>query len=199
MELHWPAVAKQRTRICSLLLWFAMLTLGLAMMAVYAASPGPSLDKGPAWPSEASFSPAEDRPTLVVALHPRCTCSVATLRELERLLRDAAVRPRVDVLLYRPAGAELAPIFSDELRRLRGANVREDPEGRSAEVFGMLTSGDVALFMPAGRRVFRGGVTRLRGHEGESQGGRWLRAALRQEYAAGAWAPVFGCPLGTGG
>lgn len=181
----------------SLLAWFVLLGLGLAMMAGYANTPGAM---GAAGPAGTVFVPDGDRPALVVGLHPRCTCSVATLRELGRLLAGATVRPRVEVLLYRPASAAEGwdrTAFDEEIRSLQGVTVRKDVEGRIAQSLGMLTSGDVALFSPSGRVLFRGGVTRARGHEGESEGGRQLRQALSAgDLPAGA-SPVFGCPLGA--
>lgn len=182
-----------------LLAWFAALGMGLAMMAGYAYTPGAMRDAKAAWPREATFSPAGDRPTVVVGLHPRCTCSVATVRELDRILAGVVVRPQVEVLLYRPAGAAEGwerTAFDEDLRRLPAVTVRADVEGKGARAFGMLTSGDIAVFTPEKRLLFRGGLTAARGHEGESKGGRQLRMALSMGHGAWGPFPVFGCPMG---
>ncbi len=184
-----------------LMAWFVLLGGGLAMMAGFAYSPGAIRDAGPVWPGGMTFTPAGDRPTLVVALHPRCTCSVATVRELSRLLSAAVVQPHIEILLYRPnhvaEGWDRAA-FDEELRRIPRVTVRGDVEGRQARAFGMLTSGDVALFTSDGHLRFRGGVTSARGHEGESDGGRRLRRALSEGHSAPGAIPVFGCPLESG-
>jgi hypothetical protein len=185
-----------------LLAWMLLLGTGLTMMASYAYSPGAMRDAGPEWPSGVALAPATDRPTLVVGLHPRCTCSAATLHELAPLLADASLPPKVDVLLYQPAGSaapwsqrSLAAGLEASARKLPGATVRDDRDGRLAQQFGMLTSGAVALFAPSGRLLFRGGVTRARGHEGESEGARQLRLALSEGSGGSFTIPVFGCPL----
>lgn len=184
-----------------LLAWLMFLALGLAMMAGFAYSPGAIRDAGPVWPGGMTFAPAGDRPTLVAALHPRCTCSVATVRELSRLFSAAEVQPQIEILLYRPNRAAEGwdrTAFDEELRRIPRVTVRGDVEGKQARAFGMLTSGDVALFTSDGHLRFRGGVTSARGHEGESEGGRRLQRALAESHSAPGAIPVFGCPLESG-
>lgn len=145
--------------------------------------------------------------TLVVALHPRCTCSRATLANLKRLLGDDPSCSIV-ALVYRPQSQPAA--WADEARQqlqqsLPGARTVDDPDGALAAQLGARTSGHVVLYSPGGRLLFSGGVTASRGHEGDNDALQTLgtlvaNAAAASPYAAGASAPptvttVFGCPL----
>jgi len=131
-----------------------------------------------------------------VFVHPHCPCARATIGELAEVLRtapDLAVR----VLFVEPTGAgdgwERGRLW-DSVAALRGAERVCDFGGDEARRFGAETSGLVILADPTGRVVFRGGITRARGREGESAGRRavldWVGG-----HPAAASAPVYGCPL----
>jgi hypothetical protein len=71
-----------------------------------------------------------------------------------------------------------------------------DVGGAEAERFGAVTSGAVMLFDTTGKRLFAGGITTSRGHEGDSAGGVMLRRLLKNETLAEApTIPTFGCKL----
>ena len=79
-----------------------------------------------------------------------------------------------------------------------GVEVREDVDGVEAARFGAETSGEVVLYSPRGRLLFRGGITGVRGHEGDNLGLQRLIAALSSASsppAAVAESQVFGCAL----
>lgn len=139
-----------------------------------------------------------ERATLVVAVHPRCACTRATLRELERLVAESRVPLDVRVLCTVPAegdtrwSADAANVLPAGLPM---ASITEDLDGREAARFGMETSGSVALYAADGRLVFQGGLTSSRGHEGPSPGGHAIRQFLRDGETSRSEAPVFGCAL----
>lgn len=155
------------------------------------------------WPSQTTLQLSQDRPTLVLFLHPRCPCTRATVRELDELLTGAALkaqqRPRILVLAGRPTTAAENWHDTDILRsaaKLPLAKVVLDPDGRESSRFGAVTSGTVMLFDTAGNRLFAGGVTASRGHEGDNAGSRAIRLLLRGQVAPSVhWAPAFGCRL----
>ena len=62
---------------------------------------------------------------------------------------------------------------------------------------GAETSGHVVLYDEAGNLRFSGGITRSRGHVGESDGARALSALLNGSPATSGNFPVFGCRLFT--
>jgi hypothetical protein len=133
---------------------------------------------------------------LTVFVHPHCPCARATVGELAELLRLAPALS-VRVVFVRPTGVptgwERGELW-DAAARLTGVELICDPDGAEARRVGAETSGHAVLANPAGRPVFRGGLTRARGREGENVG---RRAVLDwfQGHAGAAEAPVFGCPL----
>jgi hypothetical protein len=153
------------------------------------------------WPRDSDLELALDRPTLLLFVHPRCPCTRASVRELERLLTDAEStscrRPRVVAVATLPADASVEwreATVVGEIERLANAVVRWDIDGVEATRFGAVTSGTVMLYRPEGTRVFAGGITASRGHEGPNVGLDRLATALRHKSLQES-TPVFGCRL----
>jgi hypothetical protein len=74
-----------------------------------------------------------------------------------------------------------------------------DLNGVESKQFGAVTSGTVMLFCPNGKRVFAGGITTSRGHEGENDSEDELLAVLLDtSVTAHSVRPVFGCRLFNG-
>lgn len=155
------------------------------------------------WPEDSRLGLAADRPTLLFFMHPRCPCTRASVRELERTLTGAGLSeaqlPKCIVVASLPQDA------SDEWRdthTLRSASALPrteivwDAAGVESSRFDAATSGAVRLFRADGELLFAGGVTASRGHEGDNAGGDRLRALLSQQTSTRqAPTPVFGCRL----
>lgn len=158
------------------------------------------------WPAETRLPRAADRPTLLFFIHPRCPCTRASVRELERTLTGAglsrALQPKLIIVASLPANASGAWRNTDTLRRasaLPRAETWWDVDGREAGRFGAQTSGTAMLYSQAGRLLFAGGVTVSRGHDGDNAGCDRLYALLtRQTHARQEPTPVFGCSLCVG-
>jgi hypothetical protein len=140
----------------------------------------------------------------MVFLHPRCPCSNATLSELRELVHHARSRAPLDVqvVVANPSGAAAdfaeTPLVA-QARAMPGATVTVDDGTREMVRFGVQTSGDVLLYAPDGRRLFSGGVTTARGHEGESPARQRILSLLAGAEPKLATAPVFGCEVHTPG
>jgi hypothetical protein len=112
-----------------------------------------------------------------------------------------AVRPggiRAIVLLVMPSG--VAPGWDEtDLRQMAGGipgvEVISDRGGTEAARFGAQTSGQCFLFAADGRRLFSGGITASRGHEGDNAGRDALVALLTGRTPDQTSTPVFGCSL----
>lgn len=167
-------------------LWLGGIAAGFALWEQYDATPGPAA------PAAAADPRPRGRWALAVFVHPQCPCSRAGLAELADVLR-AAPEP-VDVTVHVVPPRTAAPLEWDASAAPPGAAVRFDDSGAEARRAGATTSGHAVLTDPAGRVVFRGGLTRARGRAGESPGGRAVLAALAGRPGP-ADAPVFGCPL----
>ena len=80
---------KSRQRWATLtatLIWGLAVAIGFLALRLHGASPGQS---GPAverWPGRSRIPLSSGRPTLVVAVHPLCPCTRASVAELARLL-----------------------------------------------------------------------------------------------------------------
>jgi hypothetical protein len=177
--------------------WIGLVLVLAAAVQLRDAAPGDAGAPPSDWPAGTTLRLATDGPTLVMLAHPQCPCTVASLDELERLLAAAARPPRAFVVLAipadAPAGFEQGAAL-ERARRLTGAALLLDRDGREAARFGARTSGHVMVFDPAGRLRFAGGITPSRGRCGDAPGRRSVLALLGGAAADDA-APVFGCPL----
>jgi hypothetical protein len=136
-------------------------------------------------------------------LHPYCPCSRASLIELEGIMKDY---PAAEAVVYfvnphdLPEGTERSSNWR-EASRLPRTNVVCDEEGFLAQRWGIATSGHVIMRGASGHVLFSGGITRARGHLGDSSGSRAVRALLdslpndSSHSGDPLTAPVFGCPL----
>lgn len=182
--------------IAALLLWAAGVGSGLYALLEYQNAPGPGATAPAAWPAGARIPRPDGRPVLVLALHPQCACSRATLAELSRLLARAASRADVHVVFVAPPALESAWASSD-LRAMAaavpGVHVMRD-DGTEARRFGARVSGQLLAYDARGELAFSGGITGSRGHEGDNAGRAAVEALL-----AGRPHPrstfVFGCLL----
>jgi hypothetical protein len=178
--------------------WSLLVLASLFVLWRYEHAPG-ALDAPPGvWPSASRLPREPGRPTLLLFVHPRCPCTRASLRELERLLALDHDRVDVSVVFLRPSGTgpgwEQSDLW-DFAVRMPGVNVRADPGGCEAAVFRARTSGTAIVYDAEGRLAFHGGLTVSRGHEGTSAGGDAVRDLVRGEAPNAYGSEVFGCPL----
>ncbi|MEM7478928.1 MAG: hypothetical protein AAF483_28430 [Planctomycetota bacterium] len=180
-----------------LTLWLAIVLSGLAGVTVYSTAIGRTGKVPEHWPETESIETLPGEGRLLVFLHPKCPCSRATVRELQRILVDKDT-PRTEAIIYIPKQASTADQswFRTDLivSASKVSTVRWDVDGALAKEFGALTSGHTLLFDAQGKRVFSGGVTSGRGHEGESPGKLALMEILSGSKKSGEY-PVFGCPI----
>jgi hypothetical protein len=153
------------------------------------------------WPADSKL-PRESRSTVVVFIHPKCPCTRATLAELERLWvlrdRDATRDTQLFVVATMPADASsdwFTTANIDRAQKLDGAKLIIDAGGREAHRFGAATSGTVMWFDSSGRRLYAGGITASRGHEGANVGSQCLEELIRGGIQASAGIPALGCRL----
>lgn len=192
--------------------WAVSVGGGLLLLWSYGAAPGAAGAAPARWPAASRVAAGSgSQSTLVVALHPRCPCSRATVRELDRIMARSGGMLRAHVLFVRPdgvpAGWERAGLWRDAAA-IPGVSVAADAGGHEARRFGAETSGQVVLYDPQGRLVFRGGITPARGHEGDNAGAEAITAVVRgsgppdwgsdsARTGAVQTTPVYGCELGV--
>jgi hypothetical protein len=82
--------------------------------------------------------------------------------------------------------------------KIPGVGVHFDRNGAEAACFGATTSGEAMLFDRDGRRLFRGGITVSRGHEGDNPGLTAIAALIGSGNSGRTGVdatPVYGCSL----
>lgn len=181
--------------------WLAATSWGMWRLAGYSFTPGAQGAAPESWPTGSTLARDLTRPTVVIAVHPECPCSEATLEELDSIAAQSAGRLRMQVLFVALPG--LPPVEESDLwsraSRIAGVQMIKDPDGIEAGRFGTLTSGETRLYGADGRLLFRGGITAARGHVGDNPG----QAAVIALLAPGTpsqppvTTPVFGCALGN--
>jgi hypothetical protein len=199
---HIVTVSCERcTRIGLLMLtvgWIVGIGAGLCALWSYAHDPGLQ-DESPAdWPLSSQLRRPADKPVLVFFAHPRCPCTRASIRELERLLARVTGKVQAHVVFTQPASAD--DQWSDtDLQRsaaaIMGVNVFRDAGGVETDLFRARTSGLALLYSDSGSLLFHGGITPSRGHEGDNDGAASLIAAILDKGSRVQRTNVYGCPL----
>ena len=180
-------------------LWAVAVVLALSGLTRYGNSAGALAAPAPTARTESQ--PATDRFTLVVAVHPMCPCTRASLTELEGVLARCAGRLETRLLVFTPRRADVMHWDYDMIDALRNrfatAEVRADPDGTAAAALGCQTSGSVVLFDPSGEPCFWGGITAGRGHVGDNAGVETIVSTVLNGFRPTGQTPVYGCPLVT--
>jgi hypothetical protein len=181
--------------------WLGMSALAFAALTRYAGrAEDATAESSPVWPAGSKLPRAHDRATLVMVAHPKCGCTRASLRGLERTMARSDGRLDAFVVFVgpyeNPPGTGLLDLRA-MARAIPGVRVVED--AAEAQIFGARTSGQVYLYDAQGALRFRGGLTAARGHEGGSVGGdaihSFLVSAPVVAVASAQASDVFGCAL----
>ena len=189
----------QRSLAVALTLWGLIIVVALAVVVVFDAQPAETSHAPAMWPSSTSLRRSPGRYTLVMTAHPRCACTRASLRELERLMARIGSRTDATVVFVGGVRSGTGDLHATA-RGISNVEVFDDVGRTEAKQFGAVTSGSVALYDVDGRLVYEGGLTAARGHEGASLGASAIRSrVLHADTRAASHASVFGCRLPRGG
>lgn len=178
--------------------WFCLCVAGMAWLWRWENRPGRAADAPASWPASFLSLRSPGTETIVVALHPKCTCTRSTIAELSRLLLRHGGQIHALVLVFAPDSAARDWDFRPTVmaaRALPYTRVLLDTDGLAERAFGAHTSGQALLFDATGRLRFAGGLTPSRAVEGDSS---WPSALDHVVFAAGDSAsrsPVFGCSI----
>lgn len=178
-------------------LWLMLLLGSGGFLWHYSTAPGAA--GAPILAAPAGLD-ASNRFRLVMFLHPHCSCSRSSVRNLNQLMQTlpGSVSADVDVFFFRPDTLSTdwhqTPLWA-AARRIPGAVCHVDPDGRRAAEFGIATSGHVLLFAPGGERVFSGGITSGRGHDGANPGSEAVSRLMRGQASTQNSFAVYGCAI----
>ncbi len=173
-----------------------MLGIGFGVMKVqrFESTPGAVALTPAEWPAGSKIARDPDRMTLVMLIHPQCSCTHASLTELAAVMERARGRVNAWVLFVQPESVPRGATWH-EAAQLSGVHVDLDPHGAEAVRFGALTSGYLVLYDSAGRLRFSGGITGARGHAGDNMGRHELLTMLDATTPGTQRHTVFGCAL----
>jgi hypothetical protein len=178
--------------------WIAAVAFGLGALFVFETGPGSEGNASPRWPESSGIPRSPDGPTLVMAAHPQCSCTRASLGELARMMATLSGKLEAHVILLSSGGAGEIPAASDLWRiaeAIPGVTVIADPGGVEIARFGLETSGHTLLYGRDGALLFSGGITSMRGHEGDNAGRSAIVELVEGRTAALDRTRVFGCAL----
>lgn len=177
-------------------IWAASIGCALFALLAYHNMPGERSDHTVVWPSNNAIKLDTQRANLLVFIHPQCPCSVATLNELTRIQSVCSNRISTQVVFYSPPDMQW-----EDTSRVRQAlaipnvQITNDATGDLSRRFGALTSGHALLYSSEGRRIFSGGITPARGHEGENLGRNAIVQYVLDGITSCKETNVFGCPI----
>lgn len=193
--------AKNKTSILAvtLVLWVVAVACGLKILSDYSNTPGAAGQTAGSWPSDTAIERASgEATTLVVFLHPKCSCSRATLSELDSVMARASRSTRVYAVFVQLSGwseAEIKGKLWRQASAIPGVRTLIDAQGKEARRFNVMTSGHVLGFDKNGRLAFSGGITASRGHAGDNPGAQAAVQLINSGQAPIDKSKVFGCSL----
>ncbi len=196
----------------AVIIWLALTICTMTSFWAYEATPGTPSAVAECAPAESSILLASERNTLVVFIHPKCVCTNATLLELRRIWNeiDSTVHPKCIFALRQPvdsAAAWTKTSIERMCREFPEATVLYDYGGMEAKRYGITTSGTCILYASNGHRIFCGGITASRGHQGPAHGQDVLLERMKAFSSSSELhsanpqclnhdaCPAFGCPL----
>ena len=194
-----PFFSKKLFIVAAIAGWLTAVAGGMWKLCAYSFAPGAQAPAPASRPADFAPAPTPGTFTAVLALHPECDCSDATLQELDSIMNQSAGKLSVQLLFVQLPG--LPPVEKSSLwqraQRIPGIQLLRDPLGTRARQLGAQTSGEMSLYGPEGRLRFQGGITLARGHVGENPGASAVLSVLGQPDPAAAplTTPVFGCAL----
>jgi hypothetical protein len=184
--------------------WAGAVGFGGMQLWRYESTPGQAAEAPQRWPSDTRLQRAAGLPTLVLLIHPHCSCSRATMDELSKLMTDCQGKLTTDVVMIDPSGMSDAWVHSDlwsSAAAIPGVAVMADRDGVESHRFGAATSGQALLYAADGRLLFSGGITESRGHSGDNAGRSAITTLVLEnapERAAPVHTAVYGCALFDG-
>ncbi|MEJ1961570.1 MAG: RedB protein [Gammaproteobacteria bacterium] len=193
-----PRLRMRAALAMGVLAWVVGIAWGLQKIETYSSTPGRVAVTPPRWPGSQLVSPRAGRATLVMFIHPQCSCTRASLEELRAILDKTRGTVSAWVVALQPKGVGDEWLHSDTwdaARTISGVTVVTDKNGTEADRFGALTSGHAVLYSAEGKLEFSGGITAARGHVGDNTGEERVVSLVETGKADSNRHEVYGCGL----
>lgn len=176
------------------IVWLVCLCIGFALAWQYESTSGTPADA----PADLPRPAGSNLPRLILFAHPECPCTRASIEQLKEIAQRQKDRLSITIYFVQPEGltGDLGDwSLAQRAKDIHGAQIQVDRNGQEAKRFGAVTSGQVLLYSSTGKKLFSGGITKARGHLGESAGQTAINAILDSKPIAIDSAPVYGCSL----
>jgi hypothetical protein len=181
-------------------LWLIAVGAGLIILMNYEYKPGTPGVPPVNWPAASKIKFIGKQATLVMVVHPHCTCTRASISELSQLMTKERGKLLAYVLFWSPPKAASGWEKTDLWRSasaIPGVTAITDENGVEANRFRAITSGQTMLYDRNGKLLFSGGITSGRGHVGDNRGLDMVEYVLSKEPLQQRNNLVFGCSLLT--
>jgi hypothetical protein len=191
-------MTKYLYRIGFCALWLLTTAAGFLVLLNYESKGGSAGPTAGHWPANSQIKRVQNQNTLVMFAHPRCSCTRASLDELNRLLTSCSEKVTVQIWFFKPSQHSNEWTENGLWRSaaaIPNVTVHEDLDGAQATLFGAETSGYVLLYNNAGQLLFKGGITGSRGHVGDNPNEDTLVSLLNGQTSGLKQTSVYGCPL----
>lgn len=185
-------------RIGFCVVWLLTVVVGIAIFLNYENTSGQTGATPEHWPEGTQIALDPKHDTLVMFVHSQCSCTRASMEELNRALAQSDGRISANVLFLKPENASddwMHTGLWKSAAEIPGVKVFADPNGETARKFGAETSGYVLLYDAKGHLLFKGGVTASRGHAGDNAGEEAIVALSAGQNINKTQTPVYGCSL----
>ncbi len=179
-------------------IWFVSVIGGMLFLLNYSTRPGRFSLSPSRWPEQTMITLDENMLTLLIFVHPRCSCSKASVGELSEILARVGSKLKTYVVFVKPPSMptdwEKESLWR-QAKALPGANVILDEGGVEAKRFRAETSGLTLIYGANRQLLFSGGITAARGHSGDSLGKSAVISLVNTGKMERPTAFVFGCSL----
>src|SRR2546421_10053890 len=129
--------------------WFVATMVGMGLLWRYEMAPGAVGAVSAHLPNTSVNASSSSHYTLLLALHPHCPCSRATIRELNRIVTRCGPALRVTAFFACPSSMPTDWAHTDLWRdaaAIPNVTIQLDPDGKECQRLGAKTSGQAILY-----------------------------------------------------
>ena len=180
------------------LIWGLLIVTGTYQLLTYEYAPGSDTNFPITWPNKKEVNLATSGFTIVMVVHPKCSCSEASIGELSKLVARFPNILHAKILFVISLNADQNWKESDNwiaANEIPGAEVKYDIDGKLTKIFNLKTSGSTLLYNSKGELLFSGGITASRGHWGDNTGTQAISDIITKGSSDAKATAVFGCKV----
>lgn len=187
-------------KMAFILSWFFSSVGALAYLWTYETMACPKGITPTQWSNQGLLKRENNKPIMIMTLHPKCPCSDSSLEELAWILTHSLQSIDTYILFIRPSMAEAGwekSKYWKKAKELPGVYVMTDIDGNESRRLGGTTSGHVIFYNNQGQLLFSGGITGARSQVGNNPARQALLEIINHKRNQTIMTSVYGCALET--